>query len=64
MKSRKIVIVIEAKSDLPLGILRNKSAWQTTMNVAKEKSNEKDGIYKHCSINIHQVTVKVGKEDK
>ena len=64
MKPRKVVMVIEAKTDLPIGILRNKSAWQTTMNVAKERANEKNGIYKHCSIYIHQVSVQVVKEEK
>ena len=64
MKPRWLDIRIRAKTDMPLKMLRHPIAWQTTMNVAKERAIQQKSTYCYCTMEIHQVTVKVGKEGR
>jgi hypothetical protein len=56
MKSRKVIITIEAKSDAPLKLLRDE--FKLNSEVADPDED------KYYDIEVHQVHVQVVKEDK
>ena len=58
MKTRKVVIVIEAKSDAPLYLVRN------LYKLNREASSDGAEGYKYYDIEVHQVSVQVVKEGR
>ena len=58
MKTRWVDIHVRAKTDAPLDLVRNLYKLNREVN--------SDGVegYKYYDIEIHEATVKVGKEDK